>query len=264
MLTPALPPPARRLIFADRVGIAAALAARLADGARSARTVALERNGDGASAPLTPHANGASAPLSPHSNGSFAPHALVDDVLCIQVEPGTDFARIADNRYQLDPGHPAGFAQLLEAIGPAPIQDVIYLWPVDATDSSSDVCTGVLHLVQALAHSGVPRPPRLLLVTRGAQAVVPGDAIDGLWQSPLWGLGRVIAREHPELNCRRIDLDPADANVIAAERLCGELLATDAEDQSAHRASQRHVARLVRTRSNSAHAPGGPVSPDHR
>ena len=32
-----------------------------------------------------------------------------------------------------------------------------------------------------------------------------------LAQSPLWGLGRVIAAEHPELSCTRIDLDPQDA-----------------------------------------------------
>ena len=47
-----------------------------------------------------------------------------------------------------------------------------------------------------------------------------------LAQSPVWGLGRVIAAEHPRLACTRIDLDPEDrrdaADQLAEESVCGQ------------------------------------------
>jgi len=99
--------------------------------------------------------------------------------------------------------------------------------------------------------------PRLWLVTRGAQATVAGEDVDP-HQAPVIGLGRVIAAEHPELRCVRIDLE-GDApgrgdrgredfgrgdDEVAA--LVDELLADDAEDEVALRAGGRLVARLVR------------------
>ncbi|MBI1357398.1 MAG: SDR family NAD(P)-dependent oxidoreductase [Acidobacteria bacterium] len=102
----------------------------------------------------------------------------------------------------------------------------------------------VVELVQALAQSGWRDMPRLYLVTRGAVAVDPAEAVDGLDQAPLWGLGRTLALEHPELVCTRVDLQPGDPE--AAERLGAELCAADAEDQIAYRDGQRYVARLER------------------
>ncbi len=68
-----------------------------------------------------------------------------------------------------------------------------------------------------------------------------------LGQAPLWGLGKVIALEHPELSCTRIDLDPAmPASEVAA--LCEQLLAPDDEPEIAFRGESRQVARLARYR----------------
>ena len=52
--------------------------------------------------------------------------------------------------------------------------------------------------------------PSLTLVTKGAQSIVVGSFPEPveLPNSPLWGLGKTIALEHPELRCTRIDLDP--------------------------------------------------------
>jgi acyl transferase domain-containing protein/NAD(P)-dependent dehydrogenase (short-subunit alcohol dehydrogenase family) len=104
---------------------------------------------------------------------------------------------------------------------------------------------GVLDVLQALTTPGAAVPPRLWLVTRGAEAV--GDRTDrlALAQSPVWGLGRVIALEHPELACTRIDLDP-ESRQDAAGFLAAELSARQAEDQVAYRDGARHVARLRR------------------
>ncbi|MCC6356328.1 MAG: SDR family NAD(P)-dependent oxidoreductase [Verrucomicrobiae bacterium] len=103
---------------------------------------------------------------------------------------------------------------------------------------------GILDVVHAIEASAAATPPRLFVCTRGAQPA--GDAPHqlALAQAPAWGLARVIATEHPELHPTLIDLDPRDPT--PADTLCGELLASDREDQVAHRGADRFVARLRR------------------
>ncbi|MDP9360611.1 MAG: amino acid adenylation domain-containing protein [Acidobacteriota bacterium] len=66
-------------------------------------------------------------------------------------------------------------------------------------------CGRVLETVQSLL--ATTPMPGLCIVTREAQPVGANASVPGLTQSPVWGLARVIAREHPELRCIRIDLD---------------------------------------------------------
>jgi acyl transferase domain-containing protein/acyl carrier protein len=103
-------------------------------------------------------------------------------------------------------------------------------------------CGSLLHLVQALTESAPSAGIRLSVVTRGA--VPAGGAVDPA-QSAVWALGAVVANEHPELGCRRIDLDPQATAADALDELIGELIAPDAEDQIAWRGGQRHAARLA-------------------
>ncbi|MEO8696544.1 MAG: SDR family NAD(P)-dependent oxidoreductase, partial [Acidimicrobiales bacterium] len=111
-----------------------------------------------------------------------------------------------------------------------------------ASESTQEHTTGsALALTQALLGGS---SSRLFLVTRGAQSIA-GEAPDAK-QAPLWGLGRVIALEHPELRCTRVDLDAA-ASAHTAIELLGELLQSDDEDQVAYRGGTRYVARLART-----------------
>lgn len=67
-------------------------------------------------------------------------------------------------------------------------------------------CGGLLHLVQALAATPPPDYKGLWIVTSGAQAAVGGDIPDPV-QAPLWGVADGIREEHPELNCRIVDMD---------------------------------------------------------
>ena len=104
-------------------------------------------------------------------------------------------------------------------------------------------CGGALHLVQALARHTATNPPRLWLCTRGAQKVDPTDKRLSPVGATVWGLGKVIALEHPELRCTRIDLSPNGAeNEI--EKLCAALDAEDDEGEVALRADRRLGARL--------------------
>ncbi|MGO9112136.1 MAG: SDR family NAD(P)-dependent oxidoreductase [Thermoguttaceae bacterium] len=101
-----------------------------------------------------------------------------------------------------------------------------------------------LDVVHALTRSGKASLPRLWLVTRGAHAAGDASAL-ALAQSPIWGLGRVVAAEHPELGCTRIDLDPADRG-DEVNQLAEEIWFGQHEDQVAYRGGERLVARLRR------------------
>ncbi|MNX06876.1 Phthiocerol/phenolphthiocerol synthesis polyketide synthase type I PpsA [compost metagenome] len=123
--------------------------------------------------------------------------------------------------------------------------DSLDLNPLDLTDPLAPGTAGVasaLRLAQELIRR--PEPPRLWLVTSGvhpAGGLIPLSAA----QAPLWGLGRSLANEHPELKTTLIDLEgspPADD----ASALLGEILSASAEDQVCLRASGRYAAKLAR------------------
>jgi polyene macrolide polyketide synthase len=157
-----------------------------------------------------------------------------------------------EGRWMVDPSRPETFRQLLrDAFNGGSPSAVVDLWALDVAnmnggesfvsdDAQLRVCGGVLHLAQALTSSGWRELPRLWLVTKGAQPV--GAAVEGLTQSSLWGLGRVIAREWPGLRCAQIDMDPGETSI---DPLIGEITSASREDQVAFRGGQRRVARLA-------------------
>jgi acyl carrier protein/NAD(P)-dependent dehydrogenase (short-subunit alcohol dehydrogenase family) len=93
----------------------------------------------------------------------------------------------------------------------------------------------------------------LFVVTTGAQAITDGAEVDPV-QAALWGLGRVVALEHPDRWGGLIDLEPGRRHEAAAADLAAVLLAPGSEDQFAIRGSERWLARLVRTRAPRAAA----------
>ena len=154
---------------------------------------------------------------------------------------------VAGGRWPVDDGDPASLRALLgDAFGGAAPTAVIHVRSVEVGGAIEAALRrgvdGILHTVQAIAGVAWRDPPRLWVVTRGAQALGGPVACE---QAPALGLARVIAMEHPELRCARVDLDPRaggeDAAVLAAE-----VGADDREEEVAWRGGVRHAARLVR------------------
>jgi acyl transferase domain-containing protein len=104
----------------------------------------------------------------------------------------------------------------------------------------------VLRLVQAMAVADKTNTPRLWLITQGAQPVMPVSESLAVAQSPLWGLGRVIALEHGDMWGGLVDLDPAATPEDAADALVSAVTGTAAESLVAFRQNEQYVARLVR------------------
>jgi thioesterase domain-containing protein/NAD(P)-dependent dehydrogenase (short-subunit alcohol dehydrogenase family) len=103
-------------------------------------------------------------------------------------------------------------------------------------------CKPVLELVQA-----APVTPLLVLVTRGAQRALSGDRLLSPFQAALWGLGRSIAVERPELATLLIDADPARP-ARTADEILDAIMSSGREGQLAYRDGARLVARLERAR----------------
>jgi phthiocerol/phenolphthiocerol synthesis type-I polyketide synthase C len=178
---------------------------------------------------------------------------------CVFVEPGADFVRLGPDSYRLDPTQPQHFRRLLdEAFDETrpPCRGMVHLWslmtapPAETSTESLESAralgaTGVLHLVQALTLSGWPVTPRLWLVTRGAQAVGSDAVAVSIAQAPVWGMGRSIDHEHPELRCSRVDLS-SGGSPDELHALVQELCADTPEADVALRGSRRYVARLAR------------------
>jgi NADP-dependent 3-hydroxy acid dehydrogenase YdfG/acyl carrier protein len=83
--------------------------------------------------------------------------------------------------------------------------------------------------------------PRLWILTHEAQTVTGNEANLNSVQSLLLGFGKVIALEHPEFRCVRIDYDDS----ITLEILLNELTSDSPEDEIAIRKNKRYVPRLI-------------------
>ena len=177
---------------------------------------------------------------------------------CVEVDAGPTFERSEPTRCAIDPSKSEDYQRLLREVvsGDLVCRGVVHLWSLDAAPwerTTEETLRGdlrrgsmsALHLVQALGSHGFRDVPRLVLVTRGAQAVGEYASPVAVSQAPLWGLGRTIAMEQPDLACTRVDLGPEpDPNDAAS--LLRELLMSDGEDQVALRGGVRQVARLER------------------
>lgn len=159
----------------------------------------------------------------------------------------------------LDPYDVDAYSKLLAQVdAQIPVlQGVIHCWGLDGPDAKSmDTpalaeasylgCGTVLSLLQALNQKNFSTPPRFWIVTRGTQSAGTGaNNLSGISQSPLWGMRKVIALEHPELKCTCIDLDPDASLVQQAQNLWAEVWSGNPEDQVVLRQDRRYVARLT-------------------
>ena len=156
-------------------------------------------------------------------------------------------------RWRLRPGEASDWRALLAALPAEPaLRGVAHLAGLDAAPAGetsterlaadAEAAVGsALALAQALiGHSAAPTGG-VWLVTEGAQIVAgePGGRLAG---ALLWGMGRTLAHEHPELSVRRLDLEAG----TAPSALLDELLGPDGEDETAWRGTIRLAPRLVR------------------
>jgi acyl transferase domain-containing protein/acyl-CoA synthetase (AMP-forming)/AMP-acid ligase II/acyl carrier protein/NAD(P)-dependent dehydrogenase (short-subunit alcohol dehydrogenase family) len=178
----------------------------------------------------------------------------------IVVSVGTGFQQLGADRFVVDPASADDLRHVMQAAwptAPADCRGVVHLWGLDSftgDEPALDVlnrsealgCDSVMKLFQQLMALQWSETPRMWLATLGAQPVgASGDSV-GLAQAPIWGLGRVMAEEHPIFWGGLLDLDPQLSSEENAALLWTEVIDADDENQVALRDGRRFVPRLVR------------------
>lgn len=178
---------------------------------------------------------------------------------CVLVFPGDRFERLTGRIFRLNPLEPSDFIEFFRNVAGSELSScdgLVHMWGIGGTHrneadleslkrSQERGSYSILHLIQALKTTSENRTPDVWIITSGAQFVNRKEE-GSPFSAPLWGLGRVISNELPELNCKRIDLDPQHPDDL--EFLLDELGNRDSlnENQTAFRDNQRYVCRLVR------------------
>ncbi|MBS9536205.1 SDR family NAD(P)-dependent oxidoreductase [Mycobacterium sp. M1] len=155
-------------------------------------------------------------------------------------------------------------AALVQALGDA--THVLYAAPTVtsfAAQPAYDAFNAGRLLAAALADraaADAAGAAKLFLLTRNAQPVGDGDRANPT-HAVLWGLGRSLALEHPEIWGAVVDIDESVPVALAAEYVLAEAAATDGEDQVVYRAGVRRAPRL-RHGYPAPSVPAGPVQFD--
>ncbi|WP_140030265.1 phthiocerol type I polyketide synthase PpsB [Mycobacterium tuberculosis] len=181
---------------------------------------------------------------------------VADNELCHEL------ARAADSRVDSlsPPALAAGSdpAALLDAL--RGVDNVLYAPPVPGELLDIESAYQVFHATRRLAAAMVASsataisPPKLFIMTRNAQPISEGDRANP-GHAVLWGLGRSLALEHPEIWGGIIDLDDSMPAELAVRHVLTAAHGTDGEDQVVYRSGARHIPRLQRRT-----LPGKPVT----
>ena len=128
--------------------------------------------------------------------------------------------------------------------------NVVFLWGIDAEPQCASLedlegaalfsCSSLAYLVNAFVNAEEIKSPRIWIVTQGAHALNKSEK-PCLSQAPLWGMGRVLSAEHPDLWGGLIDLDPNFTTNDAVRNLLAQILSGNSEDQVSFRGAQRYA-----------------------
>jgi len=132
--------------------------------------------------------------------------------------------------------------------------DIIYMWGMDAVLSEDslireieiqqqEIYGSLLQLVKQATKKN--RRVKLWIVTRYAQLLEPQAELS-LFQAPLWGMGKVIALEYPEMWGGLIDLDNTGEEQ-SINAILGVISGKLKEDQLALRNGKVYAARLLKS-----------------
>jgi microcystin synthetase protein McyG len=172
-----------------------------------------------------------------------------------RVQKGGNFAPVAEGVYQVDAAQrdqvERGVTAALASLR-SPCAHALCLWGPSATDKEGaeklyeearSLYLDVVHAVQALSRAQQSQKPRFWVVTQGAQPA--GITVPDLRASPLWGLGRVLAVEHPDIWGGLVDVDPEAQPRDNADAIIAQALQPEGEKECAFRSGVRFVPRLM-------------------
>jgi phthiocerol/phenolphthiocerol synthesis type-I polyketide synthase B len=183
----------------------------------------------------------------------------VDDSWLVVGDPelGTEIGRVLGDESQVTVLPPSMLAEgddnaaLADAL--VGVTHVLYAPPVSSGCFDAESAYALFNSARSLTAAVASRalPPRLFLLTRNAQPVGEGDRANPS-HAVLWGLGRTLALEHPEIWGGVIDVDESVPPGVAARCVVNEAHGGGGDDQVVYRAGVRRVPRLQKGHPTSA------------
>jgi phthiocerol/phenolphthiocerol synthesis type-I polyketide synthase B len=121
---------------------------------------------------------------------------------------------------------------------------VVYAPGVAAAPLAAESGYRLFNAARKLTAALAGTPAKLFILTRNAQPIVEGDRACPA-HAVLWGLGRTLALEHPEIWGGIVDVDETVSAALAARYVLAEVVGGDGEDQVVYRVGSRRVPRLA-------------------
>lgn len=150
--------------------------------------------------------------------GSNLPEIFTSkNIRSIQVKTGNKFRKSKEDEYVINASSKADFETLRDELERREFrpQKIIFLWSldykfseqksaIDVENEITEMLTGLLHIVQVF---GKQDELKLWIITQNAQMTDDDAAIQSPQQAALWGMGRVIELEYPDLFGGMIDIN---------------------------------------------------------
>ena len=181
---------------------------------------------------------------------------------CLVVNPGKGFARLASDKYEIDPDNPADYTRLLSEIGAKGEfpRSILHLWsvcdPTPRDDSLDDLSTtetmsfySLMFLAQALGATDLPTTVEIAVVSNNLHQVA-GEPILCPSRALIAGPCGVIPRELADARCINIDVELSGGDDLkeAAAQVIAELQMRSTESPVAYRKNRRFVQVFARLR----------------
>lgn len=164
--------------------------------------------------------------------------------VCTLVRQNDTYQKSEKQEFYLNPIQEEDWQELFKDI--SEIDNIINCWSLDTKNQKLEQaietsCRSTLYLIQNLLKQKA-QLHSLWLVTQGLQNINEKENRE-ISQSTLWGLGKTIRLEYPELNCKLVDLDAKTDN---AAQLWQEITQKpSSETQISWQGDTRYVARLM-------------------
>ena len=186
---------------------------------------------------------------------------------CVAVRPGSSFARVASDRFEIDPDNPADYQRLLSEItakGKIP-RTIVHLWSVcdsrPGQDSLGDLSAAetmsfysLLFLGQALGAIDLAVPLEIAVVSNSLHQVAD-EPILRPSRALIAGPCGVVPKELAGIRCRNIDVEIHTSSngaghdvKEAAEQIVADLQAGAIESPVAYRKNRRWVETFAKLR----------------
>jgi acyl transferase domain-containing protein/surfactin synthase thioesterase subunit/acyl carrier protein len=187
--------------------------------------------------------------------------------VCYNILINNSYSQMSKYSWSINNNIPNDYKKILQdisAIEQLPLKGILYIASLspdantakEMSETEAIICRSGLYLLQAMTDSSFPFAyqaisSRLWFITNKGQFITETDQDVDLLQAELWGLGRTVALEYPNIWGGLIDYAQAEnsssINSIS-DSILNEINNSGTEQQIIIRAKQRFAPRLIRVK----------------